>query len=364
MVFHIGTDSVGAGIIVSRKGKLPEVLYTVREHIPYRENLDPERFVTDMHAALKSANADLVKQVAALIKHRGHDVERVFYVFSSPWATTQTKTFGMRAKKDFVVEKKHIDRLIALHEDSPGGMKVVERSIVAIKIDGHHTSTPYGQEARSIGVSLLTTLMPESLYNRVMEISSRGRHPHSTIASSFAPVSFSAIRDAYHKENDFIFLDVGGEVSDITVVCDGSIAETASFPMGRHSIIRKVRESLKSSAEEAASLVKTYEEGHLDKSLEEKLGHTIDQAAVEWLDGFHVALGKVTGSAVLPKKIFAIVDNDLQKTFVRTLRSEKVSFIPLSDDKLKHFADFDDDADKDPYIALIAAFADRVHHVV
>ncbi len=374
IVYHIGTASVGAGLVSFEQGKTPLVMKSLREHMPYRESVDAEKFLADMIDALKALNARLAKEGASRVKH-------VFYIFSSPWAVAETKIVSLKEAQPFTLTRSQVDKIVAAHEKmfeaemagtgSANSLKAIERRVIDIKLNGYQVADPYGKKANPADISFFTSLIPRTLFDKVIDISARTYHPRDTRAFSFSLASFSVIRDVFHEESDFIFLDIGGEISDLTIVQNGLILETASFPLGRHFLIRKIKKAFGASTEEAASLAGLYEEGKADEATAEKLRPILDQAAEEWTTGFHTVLAKAGGRISLPTKLFVVINQDFMHYFMRTLESERVSefgvaaaplFVTLlSHDNLKPAVEFAPQADKDPFIALTTAFAGRVY---
>ncbi|HVT74823.1 MAG TPA: hypothetical protein VHD69_00135 [Candidatus Paceibacterota bacterium] len=390
IVFHIGTASVGAALVRFEHGKVPHVVYTLRESLPYREDVDPERFMNEMLVALKSVNDRLAKEGLAHLKFTefgslasARRVRHVYYIFSSPWTVTETKVVSVRENEPFALTRDQVDKIVATHEKmfetemangdakALSGLKVIERKIIDIRLNGYHVSEPFGKKARSADISFLASLVPTALYEKVVDVSARAYRPKDTKAFSFALASFSVIRDAFHEESDFIFLDIGGEISDVTIVQNGLISETASFPLGRHFIARRVVKAFGGSAAEAASLIRLTEEGRADQVLQDKLKPITDKALEEWMEGFHGVLDKAIGGASLPTKIFVAVNTDMVQLFVRALRAGKAPefgvaeapfFVTLvNHDKLKDLVSFAKRADKDPFTAVAVAFAGRAH---
>ncbi len=348
IAFHIGTASVGAALIRFKRGKAPEILYTLREHIPYRESVDPDRFAADMIAALKSANARF--------SHLAEPIKRVFYVFSSPWTVTQASVDVLKQKKkSSKLNSAQVGRILAKEDrrvvGAPAGLAAIERKVTGVRLNGQH----------HIEVSSVTTYIPEDLFDKIMAVSARTYHPKHTQTFSTTLASFFVIRGAFPTETNFISLDIGGEISDATIVKKGLIAETVSFPVGRHIVTRRLRAALGVSAEQASSLATLYEEGRADSTLEAKLKPIIEAAVSEWERAFRAAVRKADGKSALPARLFVIVNDDLAKLFVRTLRAEENSVTLVNHAVLKTFADIDRTIDRDPFITLIAAFAGRVY---
>ncbi len=384
IIFHIGSSSVGAGIVELTKGKLPHVIHTIREHIPYHAHVNPERFFKDMLASLKKVNDRLPRESATHLVLAGFlelKVKHVYYVFSSPWSVTQTKVSTVTKKDSFTVSKNLIADIVSREEksfeedtlgkDTLDKLHVLDKQIVQIKLNGYDMLDPYGKQADRVDVSLFMSLIPKTVMEKVFDVSLTTYHPDDTRAYSFPLASFSTIRDVFNQERDFIFLDVGGELSDISIIKDGLILETASFPLGRHYVTRRVAKTFAMSNEEAASLIKLYSNGHTEEAVSNKLQPVLSKVASEWSQALHETLETISHKFSLPTHLFAIINNDFVDFFMRALKEEKVtefgmSTSPLSitlinHDKLKSAVSFAKGIEKDPFIAMLAAFVGKVY---
>ena len=367
VVYHIGTSSVGVGVVKLSKDALPLVIHSIRESIPYREEVIPDRFVTDMLDTLKRANNRLIQKLGQT------HIKRVYYIFSSPWAATQTKVITMHEESPFVFTKGLVEKTIASYGAKELGdtLTILEKRVIGVKLNGYHVSDPYGKKAQSADISLFVSFVPKDLFKKITDIARTTYHAKDTKAFSCALASFSAIRDTFHEENDFMFLDVGGELSDLTIVKEGLIAETGSFPLGGHFLLRALKKALSVSTEEATSLARLYEDGAAEDSLVKKLKPVIDQTAFDWVHRFHMALSEIGGTAILPMKLFVVIHNDFENFFTQAIGSGLLSVsgvdaVPISvtfiaHDALKASIAFDPSAEKDPFIAIVSAFVGKLY---
>ena len=367
LVYHIGTSSVGAAVVQFRPRSAPLVQASLREHMPYRQTVDAERFVGDMVDTLKSLNARLARAGVT----GDADVRHVFYVFSSPWAMSETKIVSLKEDKPFSLSRSQVDRIVSAHEKlfeaemagtaAPNSLRAIERRVIDIRLNGYHVAQPYGKKTRAADISFFTSLVPRSIFDQVADLSRQTYRPRDTHAHSFSLASFSVIRDVFHEESDFIFLDVGGELSDITIVQNGLILETASFPLGRHFLIRKVMQAFAVSQAEAVSMAMLYFEGTMEAVAAERMTPVMEQAADEWLAGFHQVLENAAGRVSLPTKLFVVVNPGFSRYFMQVLRREELFATLVDCENLKSAVEFVAGADKDPFAAVCAAFAGRVY---
>jgi hypothetical protein len=387
VVFHVGSLSVGAGLVRFKKGELPKVIYTLRESYPYREQLEPEKYVSDMVTALKKVNLRLAKEGLLHLKFTEFGslkIKHVFYGFSSPWSVTQTKVAIISKPEGFTLTKEMVDKIVEEQErifeaNATGGqanakslLHVVEKRVIQIKLNGYETSEPFGKKADRADVSIFVSLIPRIVFNKVFDVSLSTYHPRDTNVFSFPLVSFSVIRDSFlGASSDFMFLDVGGEISEISIVKDGLLLETVSFPLGRNYIVRQVARAASTTPEEAASLIRIYHEGHADAALEQKLAPVIEQASSEWVTGFNSVLGKLSMRMALPTNLYAVIHNDFVRFFMKALENERafqfsgrdLSFQAtlVNPEKLSTSVVFGKHADRDAFIAILASFSGRVY---
>jgi hypothetical protein len=173
----------------------------------------------------------------------------------------------------------------------------------------------------------------------------------------------------FHNTDDFVFLDVGGEISEISVVKKGLMLETASFPAGFRSLVRKVARDFAVTYAEAESLLKIHADGNADENLKAKILPVIAEATKEWSATFHALLSELSTRVSLPQNLFANANSDLAHSFIHGIENEKISqfgiqevpFVVtfLSPDALRDSVVFASGVSRDLSLALIIGFVGR-----
>jgi hypothetical protein len=386
-VFNIGSSSVGAGLVKFRPDQVPEIVYTTREPIPYQEIVSPERFLTDMVKTLGTVHARLHKEGLAHLKftqYGSHKMRHVLYAFSSPWAASQTKIASIENPEPVTITREMVQNVIAKAEKSfesevvdpthnselKDKLSVIENRIIQIRLNGYEATEPYGKKAKRVDVSFFISLVPKMVIDRVSDASLGALHSHDTHFTSAQLASYSALREIFSGRQGFIVLDIGGEVSDVSVIKNGLILETASFPLGRNFLTRRVSRALSVTNDGALSLLRLYYGGDTDTQVAEALRPVLDNAAHEWIGALHTTLTQISGTLSLPQDLHITLGGDLVPFFMRAVREEKISQFDVVDvpfrvtlvnhELLKKHVSFSSSAVKDPTIALATIFASHI----
>jgi hypothetical protein len=351
---------VGGALISLQKGKPSKLLYAVREFFPLRDLSHPERLLGDMLSALRKVDERISKKGMSPISH-------VFHIFSSPWIATQTKTVSIERSTEFLLSDRMMKKVLN-DSATPIANKLVnvEKRVVQVKLDGREVSNIYKTPVRKVEVALFKSFMPKDVVNKVFDVSRRSFHAKDSRICSFPLASYGVVRDVFHETHDFIFLDVGSELSEISLIRKGVILESASFPIGSNFVIRRVAKDLGTSIAETASIMRTYFDDHMDDSTGRRLNRIIPLVGTEWTDAFKNALSRLSPGALFPNDLFYLINSDISGFFVRELQKARNSKGPfsltrVSHDTLKSVVSVDKGADRDPFLALAAAFANRVY---
>jgi hypothetical protein len=207
-------------------------------------------------------------------------------------------------------------------------------------------------------------MMSKNVMEKVREVLEKVFHADTIAFHSFALASFLTIRDLFYNDDNFILVDISGEISDVSIVYNDILYETVSFPLGRNSVVRELQKEEKMLPEEAHSALRLSAEG----ALAPPAAGAVTRIEKKWLDALKEALRSLGGDLPLPQKMFVTADRDVSSWFERTLKKGDFSevayaaqpFSPvflgykeLSNYLLLRKEGFD------PFIALEALFLER-----
>ncbi len=253
-VFDIGNGSVCAALVKVSPGQLPFIIYSHREPLTYIPEVTSKKLLDSMLKLLRSVTVNLEKEgMAKLQPYNVTRPHRALCVFSSPWYVSQSKVIHVQKETHFVVTQNPIDSMIrkeqeAFKKDQEEGkyeemfghaVRILEKQIISMKLNGYEIEKPLNKKARELEVTFFTSFIAEAVIQGVEKILGQYIHVSAIAFASYALASWTAIRDTFPQLTDFIFLDVTGEVTDISITQRSVLSETMSFPIGRNTILRE-----------------------------------------------------------------------------------------------------------------------------
>lgn len=374
VIFDIGSSSVGGAYVSLVRGAKPKIIASVREEMVFQEDLKFERLVSSMQDALERAGRVLHQT------HLPFSPEKVFSCsFSSPWYASQTRIASIRMEKPFTVTEhfltdaveKEVEDFEALESPRLGEGVLMEHEAIQVKLNGYETGNPLGKQAKEAEIAAYMSIVPEKVFSLAKETMGRMFHSPHLRLHSFPFIAFVVIRDLFHEES-FLYLDISGEVTDITLVRGGVLQETVSFPYGKNSVLREVGRELSLAPNEAMSEFAMHRDGDGGEKSAEKMERVLTSVEENWREGLDGAFASFSKSGpALPPDIFFTADSDVSDWFAEAIENEKVyntsggaekyfRIRPLQSQFFADRVDFAPGVPRDPFLAMFAIFAGRV----
>ncbi len=383
ILIDIGNGSTTGGIVVFPKNEKPRFIYVIKKFFLISEKVEGEKLEAEMHALLEEMLSTMTQKG---LEHKywvgkKKKFDRILVSFSSPWFISKTKSIHLEKDKEFVITPTFLNNIMTeevellkseLNKDSGHDFEVIERSIVHSKINGYTLENAIGKNTKSFDASLYMSVVSDSFINKVL--GALNKHTHvsneNVIFNTFPLISFSVIRDLFTKEQNFIIMDVTGEVTDITLVRGDIITDTVTIPSGRNFIIRQIAKSFGVSTEIAESTLRLYLSKKLEDETGKKMADIIVAVESEWAVYIENALTELSPDMNLPSKMFLTAENDVAQMYIDFLsipktdttnifrRNLKLEHINL--EKTSTFYTNESGFLLDEFIVLIALFFKKV----
>jgi hypothetical protein len=373
-VFDVGSSGVGGALFWKDGASSPEIIFSVREDIPFQESFDFSRFLLLTLKALEN--------VAKKISLSGLGApKKIYCVLASPWYTSQTRTIALEKNNEFIFTSKLADSLIKkevsrfqeehMEKYATLGkeMRLIEFKNMKTSLNGYVMENPLDKRAKKLEMVFFLSMSPEYILRKMEEIIGRHLRLRDIVFSSFVFASFTVSRDMFIQRENFMLIDIGSEVTDISMIKKEILKEAISFPYGKNFILRKLTDILGKTPDQAESLFALYKENHAEKKLSDNIDKALAVIGAEWLKKFQEALVKLSNDISIPSTIFLTTDDDVADWFVETIKNEQFNQYTLTESKFKliiinaamlhGIAIFKEAVARDRFIIIEAIYIDR-----
>ncbi len=339
LLFHIGSRSVSGSIVRLSKKDKPKIFYSARVPIPFQKNLNPERLLPLTLQALEKVCLIVQREGLTHLtftEFKSKKIKEVLFVFSAPWYVSETKLVTIKKDKPFKVTRELLesvlkDEKIAFEkstlpnaEDPEEKIVPLEKKIIQIKLNGYETSRPYGKEASEVEVALFLSLIPSDVFMKVKNMVGKFFHYSSYESASFSLLSYSVARDIFSDINAFMVMNISGEMTDISLVKNGVLLQSYSFPLGRNFLVRSLCEAFDASPEVCLSSISLFLEKKTLTDPEAKIKQTLEATRKEWSVCLEDAFTSLSSTLYLPQTIYVLTEKDLSSFFIETMTSTEL----------------------------------------
>lgn len=344
LVLDIGSGSVGGAVVQmdkNRKAKT-KILFSTRADMLYQQHGDREHAHDSMIRALE-------RVVSALGEVSVGRVDKVACFLAAPWHVSQSRTSTMERKVSFTFSKRFTSAIIdretlafqdAMHDayrQHGDVVRVFEKRLTDVTLDGTSSLAPFGSKARSVVLSLFIAGAPEHLLHRIEYTINRSfRAP--VIFNTFVSAAYMAVRSALPTYEDFFIVNVGGSMTDIGTSKKSILHATATIPLGMHMIVRSVAEKSGVTLHEAESLISLTHKKVLTKKYTEHVLRVMKDAGSAWSRGFK----KYFSQSDSPNIVILFSDNKSLPVLVPVLEQSVAlgtTIIPFTPEYLTRLAE-------------------------
>lgn len=374
LVLDVRSSSIGGALIRAEKSGVPKIIFSVRENLPNEAATNIDRFLP---ITLK-----VLEQVVNKVFKVGMGVpEQIFCVLSSPWYVSQTRMINIKQGKPFIfslamaddVIKKEVEVFkqehLAQFANTDNEVRVIELRSVKTMLNGYETHDPIDQKVEEVDMTLFISMSPEKVLAGFEGVVQKYFHHETIKFSSFTMASFAVMYNVFSDQPNFLLIDVGGEVTDISMVKKNVLRESISFALGHNSIIRGVASALMCTEQEASSYLALFNAGHAEEPTARKLEPIINKLKLDWLKSFQESLANLSKDISVPYTIYLSADKNLMSFFGKIIEAEQFNQYTLTESKFKitfldtetlhGVVEFDKDAERDPLLMVDSSYVNH-----
>jgi len=374
LVFDIRSSSVGGALFYKTSSGAPKIAMSVREPVAFEEKVSVDRLLS---LTIKS-----LEVVAKKLSTSGLGApSQVFCVLSSPWYISHTRVINLKKDTPFVFTSKLSNSLIEKevglleeeymqkYEHVGTNLRPIELKNIKISLNGYETSNPINKSTSELSMTIFVSLSSEDFCKNIEDAIKKYFHVADIKFCSFTLASFAVVRDMYATEKNFLLINIGGEVTDISMIKDSSLRESTSFPLGENFLVRGVSSGIGLGLNEAKSFVSLFKDGHASDSTAKSMDSIIMKLRADWLKSFQESLANISNDISIPSLIFLFTDGAFTNFFSDLIKSEqfnqytltesKFQISPLSVENLHDIALFDKSTPFDSFLGVETVYISR-----
>ncbi|KKU68134.1 MAG: hypothetical protein UX89_C0007G0030 [Parcubacteria group bacterium GW2011_GWA2_47_16] len=384
VVLDIGSKSVAGAVFIPSPSGKPRILYATREKLFFRKNITGGELSSSMIKALDLILFHLNKYGVEHLRRTGirYTVESVDAVVSSPWNASETKVLTLKFSQRSLITEAVIEELISSEEKSfekrfEGTAveelthELLERKILEMRLNGYPTGKPYGKWASELEIRMFSSIISSSTLQKMKKLIAKSFSEVVPRFHTFSAVAFTSLRDLFPEIQNFLIVQVGGEVSDIAIIKRGVITEVASAPCGHNSLIRAFGKICENHPEcTLEGLIKIHGEVGIQTTEQKKVEVAVAETKAVWLDHFNTAISNFSEETFLPKVVFLLEERpytSLFEVFLKeaessqfTATAEPFVINTIDESMASTFAEFDKNVLPDEVLALEAGFTSKM----
>lgn len=330
-VFDVSSSSV-AGAHVLAEGVAPDkkitLLASARSHAVLQEDIDIKRFVIETETHLDEV-------VSRIRKADVHHPSHIQVILASPWYRSQTRTIVYKKVTPFVCTQKLVDELIAKEidhilaneEGSFGSFGkesiIIEKQLSLIKLNGYHTTKPYGKRAQTLELFLMITIAPKPILDRFTDTLRRAYGTRDIAYTTSPFTTFVVVRDTVPDlQEECVVIDIGEEVTDVAFIKDGFLLYQHSFPVGTYALYRALSTHGFHTTHEAKALLEAHRLGKLAPRESLVVETAITSFVAQWRSGLRSILDNGQYGFCIPETCFITADPRFETIFTTSIQTD------------------------------------------
>ncbi len=318
-IIEIRDTYVSSSVVLLSSEDKPKIIFCENIKFANIDTTDFEKYTKEM---LNSLSDSVHSAKVKLTKIGNRQKISTYKIFLSPlWCISRSRTIKYKKETPFLIDNKFIDRLFDENDEAKGSeLSILEKKIVESKISGYKVENLIGKRATDIEIEIFTSYVSQSLKKSISKIFEKLQKKNDFELSSYSLSSYSFLRDLYSDKNDFIYMDIGDLISEVSLVRNDTLFGTISVPIGKKAILENIATKLNLPQNLAVSAMNMHAQGS-QNSPENK--EVLSAEISSFLVAMDTAIVKMCNPIDLPKHIFLLRNDDFAVFLVREIERIK-----------------------------------------
>lgn len=335
IAFLIGTSSVSALIFTVHKesrGSKPSIRNILRSSWDIGTGMDADKLHRRILESIRSL-------IPAALKEAGHAPQNILIGLSVPfyssWAAVRTSE---RNNPQQTIEKSELDAILQQESDK---LVIFSRIPQIMTVNGYRIVNPVGSKGKTIQVQIRWEATTSALHKDLLAPFETLRLQDRVKYVSVPNAYFHALRDVTDLGDAVLYIDIGGEMTNVFMIADHVLSDLLSVPEGICSLVRRAADMLHRPLDEAEFLIKRFSEGTLGESELSAVANAIVAGMEEWKRQITAGLINYSANAPLPSRLLICGEGARLSQYKEALASSEYTVNVLKPEVLREqFHDF------------------------
>ncbi|HRY30926.1 MAG TPA: hypothetical protein P5328_00845 [Candidatus Paceibacterota bacterium] len=373
LILDIRSSSVGGSLCTQRENELPMIIYSIRKPVFSNGVINSETFFDQMMKALDvvldKIEKEGIKQNSD--KPSQNFISEIWCAFSSPWYAATIKNIEIKNDKPIQFTQPLLEKILKQQNILGGANKekaVIERKILSVQMDDYEIADPFEKVAKKIEASFYLSEISQKT-KRAVEKRLEDKFNAVDIKFCTHPaVLISSIKRLFRSVEDFIFIDVGGEITELGFYREGKLLELLTVPFGAHNFLREIMSEYSLDLTAAVSRLNLLLDNKLDSQSYENGLAVINRVKQKFISILAEATKNKLSKEVTPSTIFLTSDLEFGELLKGLILSKEVynQNLKINSEPFLHIVNknsvhdlYDPAANtqQDPILSLIALFS-------
>ncbi|HEY0752363.1 MAG TPA: protein kinase [Ktedonobacteraceae bacterium] len=184
-------------------------------------------------------------------------------------------------------------------------VRLINAAIISVSIDGQILTNPIGFRGRHFTLTLFSAFAPLAQLGALQTVAQGLDLTLTTLVDAPYALAHCLSHNA-SANSGAIFIDIGGNTTDIALVRQGGIEETGMFALGGHAFNHRLATHKGLSLKEAEKLKISYSQGLSKGTMRDEIQQVFAAEAQTWMDSVELLFEQLSRGELLPPAIYLV----------------------------------------------------------
>jgi hypothetical protein len=297
LVVDVGSATVGAGIVTG-ENNTTLVLHEVRRESIHSGSQKPKEHL----------EKNMFEALGRLLDHYSHfSYHMVRISVAAPWYRARIRIVHSETDKPETISEKKIVRMVEQYKNETPpqtGAVDIEAVAVQVEVNEYPTSLTRPVSGKKTRINLYESEMPDGLHKEFIRLIGEKIRATRYMFNTFPLVSTAALRSIV-LQHSFVCIDIGGEVTEISVMYADGIHFFGSIPRGYWTLVRDI-DAQKTG--DTYSRLTLYAQEQLSAEEMSNVDGVFKKALANWMTEFESLLQEASALVPLPSAVYVMSD--------------------------------------------------------